>query len=232
MGSLVFGLSLDLWNNLIVAFGIISGTFVVLTGGATYIAFELQKQEASAAQVEFIKYKAGVAAEVAKANADAAEANERAAKLEKEASSARLETERLKAQLSWRTLSKDAADHLLTSLVKETGSVNIWYTMSDPEAEYLAIQLVNIFTLAHWNVGFASYSLSGGLIFGIKVPQSDDHGFSVISSAFAEAHLQFLLIDCMHKERCRRRALRLPGQRFLSVRSHRHNKAKALSLAN
>ncbi len=93
-----WGLSLDSWNNLIVAFGVLSGAFVLLTGGATYIAFELQKQEAIDANVALERYELGVAAKVADAESKgieagkaaggallrAAEANERATKAELE----------------------------------------------------------------------------------------------------------------------------------------------------
>ena len=43
----------------------------------------------------------------AKANAEAARANERAALLEKDAATANLELERLKAKLAWRTIGKE-----------------------------------------------------------------------------------------------------------------------------
>jgi hypothetical protein len=100
-----WGLSLDSWNNLIVACGAFSGAFVLLTGAATYVAFQLQKQEARDAHDALERYKLTVAAQVAdakkegieagkvagdatvkaaEANRAAAEANERAAKAELE----------------------------------------------------------------------------------------------------------------------------------------------------
>ncbi len=63
-----WGLSLDTWNNLIVIF-LVSGAFLgVLGGGATYIAFQLQKQEAADATAALERYKAVVSGEIAGAD--------------------------------------------------------------------------------------------------------------------------------------------------------------------
>ena len=42
----MLGVGLDSWNNFIVALAALTGIFGLLTAIATYIAFQLQKQEA------------------------------------------------------------------------------------------------------------------------------------------------------------------------------------------
>jgi hypothetical protein len=118
-----WGLSLDSWNNLIVAFGVLSGAFVLLTGGVTYIAFQLQKQEAIDASIALERYKLAVASKVADAEnkgieagkaaggalLKAAEANERAAKAELELAKYRagrsITAEQHRMLVQWLTMS-------------------------------------------------------------------------------------------------------------------------------
>ena len=74
--------------------------------------FSMQKDR------DFESYKLTVAAQVT-------DANERAASLEKEAEVARLEQERLKAAVTWRTLPPHVTDLLVALLVHRSGSVTI-----------------------------------------------------------------------------------------------------------
>src|SRR5690349_2390753 len=85
-----WGLSLDSWNNLIVVFLSIGAAAAVAVGITTYIAFQLQKQEAAEAKDEFDRYKVDADKKIAEAHARAAEANriaeeERLARLKLEA---------------------------------------------------------------------------------------------------------------------------------------------------
>ena len=144
----MWGLSLDFWNNIIVAFLALGAFAAVIVGVATYIAFQLQEQETQDANAALERYKIGVAAQVADAKREGIEAGKtagdalvRAAALEKEATDARLATVKIKAQLSWRTLSKEVGEKLETELAKHPGKVNLRYTDGDPEALFLAIQI-------------------------------------------------------------------------------------------
>jgi len=94
----MFGLDIEIWNNLIVVFGFVGAAFTIFAGGATYIAYQLQKMEAADASSALEKYKLETAGKVADAKAEgiragkaaseaqlkASEANERAAKAELE----------------------------------------------------------------------------------------------------------------------------------------------------
>ncbi len=114
----------------------------------------------------------------------ASQANERAAILEKEAADAKLEQERLKAQLAWRTLSPDAAVGLERSLAVKPGSVNIEYVSGDPEALAFAIQLANIFGKAKWKVAMNGLTYSGVVIFGLWIPDPPTPEKTLIRDAF------------------------------------------------
>ena len=94
---MVWGLSLDGWNNLIVAFLVAVGIFGVFGAGATYIAFQLQKQEAINAVNTLAQYQVVASVKIAEAHAageaakaDAARANEAAGKANERAAEAEL----------------------------------------------------------------------------------------------------------------------------------------------
>ena len=59
----MFGLSLDSWNNVIVGFLAIGASAAVIVGVATYVVFQLQKQEAKDASDALDRYKVSVAAQ-------------------------------------------------------------------------------------------------------------------------------------------------------------------------
>jgi len=54
---LMLGLGLDSWNKLIVGLAALAGVFGLLTAIATYVAFQLQKQEALDSTNTFARYK-------------------------------------------------------------------------------------------------------------------------------------------------------------------------------
>ena len=130
-------------------------------------------------------------AELGNANADIAKANARAAALENDAAQARLEQERLKAQLAWRVLSPEQIVSLQTHLAQKPGQINIQYPASDTEAEYLAIQFANLFGKAGWQVGMLSSQLQGAMAFGIFIPDAASDAATPIREAFAAAQIGF-----------------------------------------
>jgi hypothetical protein len=67
------------------------------------------------------------------------------------AEQARLEQEKLRAQLAWRTLTKDQAEALVTRLSTAPGILTLMFS-EDPETQFLASQLSQIFTKAKWKV--------------------------------------------------------------------------------
>jgi hypothetical protein len=120
-------------------FAAIAAVAVVLT---TRIALTRAKQ-VTGAQTELIDAKDRQLAhdlkskdeKIADAGAAASAANERA-------ETARLEQEKLKAQLAWRLIPPSIAPELKRVLSANPGSVNLRYTDGDPEALYLAIQFL------------------------------------------------------------------------------------------
>ena len=131
--------------------------------------------------------KAGAAA----ATENAANANERAASLERDATRARLETERLKAQLAWRVLPQNIANAIGNNLSASVGKINIQYAANDTEALYFAIQLANIFGKAGWQVGMLSVTLSGTVVFGLWVPDTQSPFTQTIRTALEGAGIGF-----------------------------------------
>jgi len=136
--------------------------------------------------------------QIAAANTAAGNANERAANLEvkaagleKEAADAKLEQEKLKAQLAWRLISPAIASKLERVLSVDPGSVNLRYTDGDPEALYLAIQFSQIFAKAHWKVAPGAVKLSNAIVFGINLPDANSVDARTLRKAFSAANVPF-----------------------------------------
>jgi hypothetical protein len=194
----MWGLSLDAWNNIIVAFLGVTAAAALVVVVATYIAFQLQKLEAKQASDALERYKIGVAAQVADAKREGIEAGKtagdamlRAAGLEKEAADARLQTERLKAQLAWRTLSADEAAALKAALAKHPGSVNLRYMDGDPEALFFAIQISRLLGETQWAIAPGAVKPANTIVFGISLPDSEGPDAVALREAFSAAHLPF-----------------------------------------
>jgi hypothetical protein len=136
--------------------------------------------------------------QIAAANTAAGKANERAANLEvkaagleKEAADAKLEQEKLKAQLAWRLIPPAIASALERVLSANPGSVNIRYTDGDPEALYLAIQFSQIFAKAHWKVAAGAVKLSNAIVFGINLPDANGVDARTLRKSFSTANVSF-----------------------------------------
>jgi hypothetical protein len=71
---LMLGLGLDSWNNIIVWLVALAGAFALLAAIATYVAFQLQKQEAHDSADAFARYKVETGGRIAEADARALEA--------------------------------------------------------------------------------------------------------------------------------------------------------------
>lgn len=70
----MLGLSLDTWNSLIAIFAIGAAVLGLLSGAATYVAYRLQKSDATAEKAEFDRYKLDAGKAIAEADARAKEA--------------------------------------------------------------------------------------------------------------------------------------------------------------
>ncbi len=151
----VWGLSLDGWNNLIVAFLVAAGIFAVLAAGATYIAFQLQKQDAINAATTLAQYQVVASVRIADAHAageaakaDAARANEAAANANERAADAELALAKIKTP---RTISPSHAATMIATLKHFSGTPYALYLFDDPEAASLLNQIERILEAAGWN---------------------------------------------------------------------------------
>lgn len=120
-----------------------------------------------------------------------AQANERAANLEKDAASARLETEKLKQAVVWRTISPEIASQLETILSAKPGSVNLRYTDGDPEALFLAIQLSRILDKAKWKIAPGALKFANAIQFGIALPDSNGTDANTLREALSAAKIGY-----------------------------------------
>jgi hypothetical protein len=125
------------------------------------------------------------------AKAASAGANARAAELEKEAANARLETERIKEAVAWRVIPPESISELEKVLAAKPGSVNLRYMDGDPEALFLAIQISQILSKAHWKVAPGAVKPDNAIVFGIGLPDVAGVDVQTLRVAFSAAKVPF-----------------------------------------
>lgn len=111
--------------------------------------------------------------------------------LNRAAAEARLETEKIKDLVAWRTLPPDAAAALRAALAQAPGSVNLRYTDGDPEALFLASQIADILAAAQWKIAAGSLKLNNALVFGTFLPDADGADARALRNAFTAAGVPF-----------------------------------------
>jgi hypothetical protein len=194
----MLGLSLHGWENAMVVFLIVAGFFALIAGAATWAVVRLQRIELAESQKAFNEYKLAAEGKVAEAKTEGIKAGEkagnalvRAAELEKEAANAKLETERLKATVAWRSISPEIAASLEKILSATPGSVNLRYTDGDPEALFLAIQISNVLAKSKWQVAPGALKIGNSLTFGFVLPDGESADGKTLRAAFAAAKIPF-----------------------------------------
>lgn len=143
--------------------------------------------------------KIGIAREEAKAvgdkaAADIAKANAEIETARRDAENARLEQERLKTQLAWRTIRPEQLQTLRTVLANARGTVFIEYAQNDPEAASFAAQLTQAFSNdpSRWRVGAGMVSYPTYAVFGLAIRGRDDNAtLGLIRKAFTDAGVGF-----------------------------------------
>jgi hypothetical protein len=192
----MLGLSLDTWNNIMLSSLGIAAVAAAIVGISTYAVVQLQKQDSLEAKIEFDAYKLTVDGQVSDARKEGIRAGEtagnailRAAELEKDAANVRLETEKIKSVVAWRTISPDIASKLEAVLITRPGSVNLRYTDGDPEALFLAIQISRILAKSNWKIAPGSIKPTNGILFGITIPDSTEIDSKTLMEAFSAADL-------------------------------------------
>jgi hypothetical protein len=183
------------WANWILIGALLVGvaaTYAIVVSGNLKEAALRREVAAAGAVAETAKANAAAAAERATVlETEAAQAKERGAALENEAAQARLEQEQLKAHLAWRAILPVEAAKLEKALSDHPGKINLQWTANDTEAQYLAIQIENIFAKAHWQTQILAISLTGAVAFGIRIPDSSSPDTEIVRDAFRSAAIPF-----------------------------------------
>ena len=167
------------WDSVFWCSTVATAIFGGLAVMAGFLAAVVGTKTASAAQRKS-------AEQIAQANARAADANKQAALAiegttlaQKDVAQAKLETEKLKAQLAWRDIDPAKALDQTIKLSAEKGAVFIEYVQGDPESLYLAIKLSEVFGNAGWHVSSSGNQYGPTLIFGVFVPDNSNNGKNV-----------------------------------------------------
>ncbi len=200
------GVTIDAWNILTqiflgaTAFAAI-GLFV-----AQRAVIVLQDEAEKRAKSDLEKYKSDASErldkavkeadqKIAEANERTEKAHERSAQLEKESAFAKLEQERLKQIVSWRSLSVESGNALAKALRGKNVCVKLAYVSGDPEALGLAIQFSKVLDAAQWKVLPESMTFPTSLVFDIHLPGPENDTVRLLRSAFAGAGIQFSTED-------------------------------------
>jgi hypothetical protein len=193
----MLGLGLDSWNNIMLFFLAVAAVAAAVVGFSTYATIQLAKQEAADSKREFDAYKLTVEGKVADAKSAGIKAGEtagnalvRAAELEKEAANAKLETEKIKQVVAWRSILPHEASSLEKVLMAKPGSVNLRWMDGDPEALFLAIQIAQLLSKAHWQVAPGAVKPPNTIMFGISLPDTNPDG-QTLREAFTSAQMPF-----------------------------------------
>jgi hypothetical protein len=166
-----FGMGLDSWNNAIVVLAGLAGGFAVLAAIATYIAFQLQKQEAADAADALSRYKIETGGRIAEADARASEANARAAEATQKAEQERIERLKLEAKFAPRFL-KDAEVQQFAAAVASLAGLTIdivSYEGLGTDVAVLSNQLAEIMRNVGVNARVFTPMGGSGLIRGVGV---------------------------------------------------------------
>ena len=129
--------------------------------------------------------------DMARLQHEAAQATERAAKLEKEAAGARLEQERLKQLVVWRSIPNDSAQILASLLAKKPTEIRLMVVANDPEAMQLASQITTILDTAKWKANAVAASWGNLLPIGIHIYGSDAATVDLLKQSFFAAQISF-----------------------------------------
>ncbi len=107
------------------------------------------------------------------------------------AANAEAELARLKAQVTWRTLSVEQGAFLQGFLFATPGQVNLRYTNGDSESLYLAIQVSEVLKKARWEVAVGGVTPPNGIVFGILISTGNDKDTQTLRSAFTKTGIAF-----------------------------------------
>jgi hypothetical protein len=223
--NMIWGLSLQGWEDLMRGSLLVVGVFGLIAGLSTWYVVKLQRAEIAHSAIELEEYKSDAAVKVEEAKKEGIEAGKtagnalvRAAELEREAATARLETEKLKAVVAWRTFSETQGKELEKVLSAKSGSVNLRWMDGDPEALFLAIQLSQILQKAHWQVAPGSLKPANGIMFGFVLPPVAGEDAQILREALTAAKVAFSAVP-FSQQGASFNVSEIPGAPFLMVGS-------------
>ncbi|HEY6026750.1 MAG TPA: hypothetical protein VIV09_07630 [Pseudolabrys sp.] len=124
-----------------------------------------------------------------RSNARLASAIQVAADAQKEAAATRLEAEKLKEKVAWRTISQEQSNAMQTVLSQNPGAVNLRWIEGDPEGLYFALELSTVLQNAKWRVGAGSIGLLDGPCVGLILPPNAGADRHTLFAALAAAKL-------------------------------------------
>jgi hypothetical protein len=199
----MWGLTLQFWQNVVLWANIVALAGGIITGAALFVSAWVSSRVADVAQqdadqriLEARTRGDEARADAAKANLRASEAAERAAALEKEAAETRLQYEKLKAAVAWRSVEPNNMKRLVKRLSERRSVVQLEYVQGDPEAQRLAAQLFTAFNEAKWKpqvMARVYLGAASGIWVLPNAPPSDFTRVSVstVQDAFASIGLGF-----------------------------------------
>ena len=207
-----FGLNLHSWEYIMIVFlfgvGAATGAVVLLTRAEN----KASKEELEKYKVEAGERTATASAEAAKAiesaakanenNAllqvtaevlkkETAEANKQAALANERSENARLETERLKKLVIWRSISAEQKNILVKVLSAKKANITLMVVANDPEAFAFGSQLTTVFGAAKWGAFAESASWGNLLPENIILPGPENETVKLLRSAFTAAGIPF-----------------------------------------
>jgi hypothetical protein len=191
----MWGFSLQFWQSVFIwatIVTVVSGTVAVTAAFvSTWVGYKISgvvQADADRRIAEAGATAATANAEAAKAKEAAAKAHERAAGLEKEAAEARVEQERIRAEIAWRRLSKEQYDSIVAGLKGQTFEVWVGTVGDNPEAEGYWEDIVRTLKDAGLDVtSHRAWARSIGM--AITPPLGPER--DALKAAFAAAELSF-----------------------------------------
>ena len=198
--EVVIAIRFNQGNSVVERWGPVFGEGLVVIGVATEILFaNLARLKANGLQRLSDEKVASANERAAQAQAMAEQANARGVMLMKEANEARLEQERLKAVLAWRTIPKTARTNIASRLAQHVGTVTIAYIQNDPESIFFAVSIKEIFEEANniakqpiWHVSIEPRMYSDKAVFGLYISgQGNSVSTQAIQQAFSSQNIPF-----------------------------------------
>lgn len=173
------------WDSWLIISLIVAAIVATAVGITTAGSLISHKREAGAADKQFEKYKLDTEAKITAANEGA--------------ENARVEQERLKQLVRWRTITPEDMKILTAELAKGGGEIDLAFAPGDPESEYFALKIIgndgvaavnNSSGIRKWHVYLRPWT-SNGMFFGVAIPGPENNQVKFLRHAFSAAHIEF-----------------------------------------